>query len=51
MTSVLDALNHPVVFLIGLSVGIAALWAIYRMVFAKLGLNNVAALFGGSAAA
>lgn len=46
----LDALNHPVVFLVGLSIGIAALWAIYRLVFAKLGLTNVAALFGAQAA-
>lgn len=44
----LDALNHPVVFLVGLSIGIAALWALYRVLFAKLGLTSVAALFGGA---
>jgi hypothetical protein len=43
----LDALNHPVVFLLGLSIGIAAVWAILRVVLDKVGLSQFAALFGG----
>lgn len=47
----LDALNHPVIFIVGLSFGIAALWAIYRVVFAKIGLSSLAAFFGAAPAA
>lgn len=44
----LDKANHPVVFLVGMSLGVAAVWAILRMIFTRLGLTNIAALFGGA---
>lgn len=45
----LDALNHPVVFLLAIAVGVRAVWALLGMVFSKLGLTSAAAFFGAAA--
>lgn len=41
----LDALNHPVIFLIGITLGVTALQAILRVLLQKVS-PSAAALFG-----
>jgi hypothetical protein len=43
----LDKLDHPLVFLFTISIGVAAMWAVFSIVLSKLGLTGPLGLFKG----
>ena len=45
----LEKLDHPLVFLFTISIGVAAMWAIFSIILVKLGWTGPLGLFKGGA--
>jgi hypothetical protein len=43
----LEKLDHPLIFLITISIGVAAMWAVFSLILTKLGWTGPLGLFKG----